>query len=527
MAPPTIARFNVHDFSFQGATNTPNPFAVTVTATFEHDSGAKIANVPCFYSGNTTWTARFSPGREGSWRGSTSSENDALDGINLGEITCTPQENQHVHGTLGVDPKNPRRFAWEDGTPCIALGFECDWLFSYHQRSPSDCCRHIDRIAEHGFNLIMTNVYAHTGFSTGGSSASPNEHLVRAEPPPAEYVYGPPDIYVFGGANEAPDHTVLNTGFFDDFDRMIHYLHGKGIIAHLMIQVQNKKVKWPKRLSPEDDIFWRYVVARYQAFGNVIWDISKESVYLLRETGSHDYTINRVSFIKTHDAYHHLVTAHDTEWALCGANTKADLACDFVADQVHLGDPRRLNMEAIRRLRILPRPYMNNEYGYEPGVDEYQTYYNPRTTAPWQEVLKWTWSLYTAGAYACYYYTNTSWDLIKFEPEPEGWQRYRYMIDFLEQTSFNSMAADNQLVEKGFCLAKPGKEYLAFLPDGGDLIIDLVDVGGSAGVTADWLNIYSGRRECVRLDEYGFLTEIENPFDDKTKPVAVFVKACH
>ena len=94
-------------------------------------------------------------------------------------------------------------------------------------------------------------------------------------------------MYAFGGTNQAPDHTILNVDFFQGLDRLMTYLHDKGILVHLMIQVQNKQVNWPERRSAEDDLYWRYVVARYQAFGNIIWDVGKESFNLLKETFQH------------------------------------------------------------------------------------------------------------------------------------------------------------------------------------------------------------------------------------------------
>ena len=76
------------------------------------------------------------------------------------------------------------------------------------------------------------------------------------------------------------------------------YLFEKGIVAHVMIQVQNKHVRWPARRSAEDDLYWRYVVSRYAAFPNVVWDVGKESYNLLKETGSHEYTIDRIRLIR-------------------------------------------------------------------------------------------------------------------------------------------------------------------------------------------------------------------------------------
>ena len=509
----TVQKYHVHDFTLNSDTEHDNPFAVTVNASLEHTSGARTELVG-FYDGDGTWKVRFSPSLEGTWQGRTMSGDPALDGVSLEAIQCIPNLNEQVHGTVGIDRDQPQRLAWSDGTPLVALGFECDWLFSYHQADPERCYRHIDLIADRGFNYVMTNLYAHTGFTIRKRD--------DGQPIDPAYVFAPPAMYLFEGTNDEPDHGRMNVDFFRDFDALMQHMHGKGIVAHLMIQVQNKKVQWPARRSPEDERFWRYVVARYQAFGNLVWDISKEAYNLDRETGSHAYTVDRMDLIRRQDAYGHLVTAHDTARRSAGTLSEADAAADLYSDQIHLGEVDSYNREAIRCLRLLNKPYMNNEFGYELGVDDLLTYGPVPTTAPWQDMLKWTWAIYLAGAYPCYYYNNTSWDSIKFEPESPGWVRYRCLIDLLVSLPFNRMQADNELVARGMCLAELGKAYLVYLPDGGDVVVDLSAASGT--VACEWMEILTGERREAETEADGFATEIANPFDDPSQPVVLAIR---
>jgi hypothetical protein len=526
-----IPQHHIHDFvvrrgAVPGNPLTENPYWVPISATFEHESGEILEDIPGFYSGGDTWTVRFSPTRTGRWVGRTSSTIPTLSDVTLGPITCVEQAEDERHGILGIDPVHPQRFAWSDGTPHLTLSFECDWLFAYHQTDPEQCSRHLDLIAARGFNTVITNVYAHTGFSTPEARGD-------ASLPPEASVYGPPEAYVFGGTNNDPDHETLNLDFFEDFDRLMHAMHTRGLVVHLMIQVQNKHVCWPGRLSAADNAYWRYVVARYQAFGNVIWDVGKESYNLLRETGSHDYTLSRIALIRHNDAYNHLVTVHDPEGASLGRYSAVDEACDFASHQVHTGRVDRYNREATRMREILPKPYFNIEYGYEEGAETFKTYQS-RTTASWQDVLKWTYALLAAGAYPGYYYSNTAWDLIRFEPEPPGWMRYRYLRDFIDRLPFNEMAGMNVLVDRGYCLADPGRAYFVYLPEGGDALVDLTDLPSTrsprgdwrpaeADVRGQWMNIYSGQEQTVTIEPTGWLTEIPNPLEDPDQPCVLAI----
>jgi hypothetical protein len=502
----TVPRFHPHDFRLEGPRGPQNPFLVGLRASFEHESDARIEGVPGFYDGDGTWVVRFSPTQEGRWEGVTAADEPQLDGVALGPVTCAANTNTAVHGRLGVDDAHSRRFAWEDGTPFVLLGFEFDWMFAYHQAQPEKCRDALAVLKERGFNYIVTNVYAHTGFSDRDSG----------------HVYGPPGMYAFGGTNEKPDHSVLNPGFFQDLDRLVAYLHEKGIVAHFMVQVQNKHVNWPARGSVQDDLYWRYVVSRYQAYGNIVWDVGKESYNLLRETGSHDYTISRIRLIRETDAYDHLVTVHDSETGSAARSSEADDECDFVSDQIHLKDAGAYYREAVRRYRSDRRPYLNIEYGYEFGAERIKTY-SGWTTAPWEDVLVWTWAIYAGGGYPCYYYDNMAWDLVKPEPEPPGWQRYQWLAAFLARFDLNAMAPDSEFVSRGFCLTEPGRQYLIFLPRGGDVDIDLTAVNGNPR----WLimDVFTGVTIGGDLENNGFRTTIRNPLEYTTHPCAIAVMA--
>ncbi len=526
MTTPQIELHHVHGFTLRApdglrraqSSRGGNPFEVELSATFVHETGAAIENIPGFYDGDGAWLVRFRPTREGIWRARTSSPARELDRRELGPITCVPGANPNVHGQIVIDRAHPTRFAFEDGSRCVPLGFECDWLFSVHQSKPARARSLIDLLAESGFNYIVTNLYAHTGFSDAAKSGPRRcpHHAAK------EDIYGPPAMYVFGGTNDAPDHSRLNVDFFRDYDGLLSYLHANGIVAHLMVQVQNKKVNWPARRSREDDMFWRYVVARFQAFPNVVWDVGKESCNLLKETGSHDYALERIRLIREADAYSHLVTVHDPVAGSAGTDSPVDDACDFVSDQVHLGEAGRYSREAAERVRLAAKPYLNIEYGYEEGVDAIETY-TGRTTAPWQDVLLWTWAIYLGGGYPCYYYSNTAWDLVKPDPEPPGWRRYRHLAAFLARLDLGPMRPESGATGTGLCLAEPGRQYLALLPGGGDLEIDLSAVREGARADVEWMDIRSGERARSAVDNPGRATRLGNPFPGAATPCVVAI----
>ncbi len=523
-----VQLYHVHDARVTSKGTHENPFRVKLTATFRDEYGRQIRNLPGFYDGASTWKIRFCPTEEGTWRGVTRSDEPSLDGLELGPIVCVPNRNPNVHGLLTVDMNHRHRFIWSDGTPFVPLGFELNWLAAFHQRlgqpKGKPVNRKIDRftpaldlLVKRGFNYLTANVYAHSRFAD----------------PKHPYVLTPPDLYPFGGSNDRPDHRVLNVKFFKDLDKAIAATHARGIAVDLMLQVQNKGVKWPERFSWEDDNFWRYVVARYQAYGNVIWDVSKETYYLQRYAPAHGYTLSRMQLIRSQDAYRHLLTAHDVESHSQGRNHPIDDICDYVSDQVHLYGEHdreavveaawRYNREAIRRVRMMDKPYINIEFGYEKGVENIKTIKN-RGCRRWQDLLIWTYALYAGGAHANYYYNNTAWNLVKFRPEPESWKRYGHLRKFLDMMDLAPMVPDNEFAWRGMCLAECGRQYFVFLPEGGDETLDLAAVPAGKRVQLTWMDIFTGKTARASIKGHGFRKSLKNPLPKRAAPCAVYAK---
>ena len=259
----TLEQYRPHDFALSALPNA-NPFDVELRGDFTGPDGTHIS-VPGFYAGANQWKIRFSPTVPGHWSMITASPVAALNAHTETDIECTRNSNPAIHGGLIVDPVNRHHFMYQDGTRYFLMGYEADWLWGADMKDPERKVMHhlIDQISARGFNHLLVNIYAHdTGWSKGHQN---------------QWDYGPTEMYVFGGTNEHPDHTRLNTDFFDTYDGMMNALLEKGIVANIMIKVYNKMVNWPAPGSKDEERYFRYVTARYQAYPNVVWDVSKEA----------------------------------------------------------------------------------------------------------------------------------------------------------------------------------------------------------------------------------------------------------
>ena len=461
-----------------------NPFDVEFSATF-HGPGGHAMTIPGYYDGDGGYVVRFSPTVEGQWHYTSHAPLPALDGL-TGTVHCAPNDNPHVHGQLRVDGQHPQHFVYEDGTRCFLLGYEANWLMMMDQ-SPSDLARvspFLDSISQAGFDLLTVNAYAHT---CRGWVSEDQERDSR---------YITPALAPWIGGNAHPDYRQMDVAFFRHYDRVMLALHQRGILAHIMIHVYNKQVNWPPLGSEDDDRFWRYIIARYQAFPNVIWDPAKECYYQPAA-----YIWERMGIIRKLDGYHRLLTVHDanvpyipgSEWSQRWHDPRKDLSdalADFGSDQVH----EDWYADAQRNHNARQRPYVNVEYGYEQGVERLPTY---GVQQDWREVLRRTWLVTMGGGYANYYYSNTAWNLFAPTPEPPGYAAHRRYLDFWLGTHYWLLAPDNApLTDTSrhgvYCRANPGQEYVVWDESGAGFTLAITQA--SALLRGTWFNPLSGER---------------------------------
>ncbi len=495
-AAANIERYHTHDFTFQ-ASAPGNPFDVELAGEFSGPEGAHI-RVPGFYDGDGRWIIRFSPNREGEWQLRTVSPLAALDGKTESGILVTSNRHPQIHGGLRVDPAHPYHFIYEDGTRYFLLGYEADWLWGADMQDPArKLMRHlIDQMYSRGFNHVMVNVYAYdTNWSKG------REHA---------WDWGPAPIYPFEGTNQAPDHSRLNPKFFQIYDGMMSALRDKGIVAHMMLKVYNKQVNWPKPYSRDEERYFRYVTARYQAYSNVVWDFSKEA-HNERDFG---LQARLIELVRSADSYHRLLTSHDDDmfyWT-----PEANRLLDFRTDQQHTFWPEMIAFDrAIRRY-----PVLNSEFGYERGMDKFPTY---RTEHDWQVQLDRAWLVYLAGGYGVYYYHNTAWDVVKPDPEPPGMQRFQLLKDTLSALPYWSMEPHNELAVGGPCLALPGEAYAVYVQEGG-VTVNLTGLDSPQKARAEWVDTWTGKHEPAKLAASPVQRQLRKPQSFGKAPALLIIR---
>ncbi|MEM7785901.1 MAG: DUF5060 domain-containing protein, partial [Planctomycetota bacterium] len=293
----TGTQWEMSEIEFNLESPVAQPFQVELQATFELDEKDSMT-VPGFFNGDQQFLVRFTPPKPGAWSYKIESSHDPLNGRTGKLIVETAPTG--TTGAVEVEPKTKRRFQFQNGDDYFPIAFESDWLFALDAENRDGIPKtekFVDYLADNGFNQLVMNVFAY------------DVNWPKDKSLDSQFEYGSPDVFPFGGDNENPDHSTLNIEYFKRFDRVVEYLNQKDVIAHLMIYVWNKNVNWPESNSKQDDLYFDYVVKRYQAYPNLIWDISKEATGY----GHNDvhYITDRIERLRRLDGHKRLVTVHD------------------------------------------------------------------------------------------------------------------------------------------------------------------------------------------------------------------------
>lgn len=336
---------------------------------------------------------------------------------------------------------------------------------------------------------------------------------------PPQYNYKKPAYTVFKGSNEQPDFSQLNVSFFQHFDRVIAHLHQQGIVAHVMIYVWNKKVNWPQMYSAEDNRYFDYIIKRYQAYPNIIWDVSKEAL----DYGRCDipYINERIERIRRLDAYKHLVTVHDYEYC-----SREPDKVDFISIQNWRSDLYSLSLEAYQKHPN--KPVMNIEHGgYEEGP------YNSFTgnyTSP-EVCLERNYYCVFAGVYSSYYWQNSSWDIVIYDamnpkqtlPKPRFdyykqlqtlFTRYNFnqLQPYKPKLTINSRLGNDNLASSGYPLTNDKGLYLYFVPAVNYQINAVIPKPTSGKMEASWFNIFTGETHNEPAADWQLFKSYQSPW---------------
>ena len=456
----TIPQWGVFELSLKAGISYDNPYLEMpgdnsspgfVVGTFTGPDGLTIV-IDGFFSGGDTWTIRMAPTVTGTWTYTTFSADPGLN-ARAGSFICVPSSNK---GFIEIDPEHPHHFRWADGAP-FPFSMAAMNVHSYDGTSPGlfkyggatfdgSFQAHVNARVSQGFTAM------HWGMLIGKwarfcGCCEWGTYCCSA--------CGCCQVNESGTAFLNEDLDRLNTAYFDSADQRVGYAAAAGILPGLgIVWPDSLPAGWShERLKR----IWRYIIARYAAY-NVIWNLFGEGY----EWAGDAVAVNRDygELTRRCDPYNHPITVH---------TAPSGVLDDDWLDFIELQEPTLCTSDALRH----GKPVVNAEYGGYEGVD---------VTA--EALRPLIWDVRMRGGYFVY----ETWLGDVALPGAE-YSRINNVF-FRDRTRFWLLEYHPEFFQGEPGLADPGREYVTYLPAGGEVVVDLS--GASCIFKTEWYNPRTG-----------------------------------
>lgn len=488
---------------FRSSREWPNPFTdVELSADFRHESGHRLS-IDGFFDGNGAgeqagrqFTLRFCADKPGRWAYRTQSNDPSLSG-QTGTITCRASART---GPVIVDGARPRHFVYRNTDESfVHLGFT-----AYHLLDPSNddatIRKTIDYCAQNGFNKIRFLI---AGYPRDADRRQPGEFKGEfgVGPERARMVnYGAPPgelnpLPVWLGQPHQYDFARFHLAYWHKLERAIRGMRAKGIVACCIFTIEKQDL--PDEygaLTDHEKRFYRYGVARLAAFDNVWWDLGNEH----NEYRKRDWAPAMGRLVKQWDPYDRLLSVHGyARWEYGNAGW-----ADFVMTQQY-GTPSETNSWVLQ-YRSIPKPYVNEEYGYEGRGSRSGHEQNADI------VRRCHWSIAMAGGYATYGDSGKRAGYYIGEPDAGvAALQLKHLRSFFERLGRHTLEPDNGRLADGFCMTDGKRHLIGYLPEGKTTAVDLRGLVGP--VSLEWFDPRGGERIPDKLVSKGQAASLTPP----------------
>ncbi len=438
-----------------------NPFSIPVTVTFTGPAGQTYA-VPAFYDGDGTgdlngnrWSVRFTPDTDGVWSFQTTSTVPSLADY-TGSLTVTPPANCPPADPAGLpvfrcvgrlQHVGMYYLKFADGPFWLKGGADEPEDFLAPGRTvglPSKVAA-LDFLAERNINSIY--VMPHNIDGDGKN------------------------VWPWVGSNPAEakrDTTRFDNAKLAEWEVFFSAAQERGIVIQIVLEDDSGWTDFDRSL------YYREMVARFAHHNGIYWNISEE----FNENYSPEEIKAFAAQLRALDPYDHPITVHPTDNPQLWEPFIGDPNIDLTSLQTKK-EPQNETAIAWRTRvaeggRIIPISF--DEIG-QPRVED-------RALA-----RHIAWSVYLGGGN---YELFTTLD-------DEGYPAYAaHFADLglaratVARLPFWDMQPRNDLIQSGtgYLFAQTGSAYLAYLPQGGSLTLDLV--ADTATYAARWLNPRDG-----------------------------------
>lgn len=424
--------YDIFEEEIMGKTD-GNPFVDQwVQATFEHEKETKT--VDGFYNGDGMYLVRFMPSYEGVY--TYHIKGSCFPGERTGEFLSTPVLKKQNHGPVRV--KDTYYFEYADHTPYLAIGTTCyGWIHQVAELQKTT----LKTLRNSCFNKVRFSIFPkYYIYNYNEPLLYPyergEERGQQVEEQKSKFpVFTPPDGVTVEKVTDF-DCYRFHIEFFEHLDTCMLELRDMGIEADLILMHPYDKWGFATMNEECDDLYIKYLIARYGAYRNVWWSLANE--YDLFPNKSPEDWERYAKILCEKDVYGHLRSIHNCYHFY-----------DFTKPWVTHCCMQRQNtdkqVEATKEYQEkYKKPIVWDEISYEGNIE-----WGWGNIAP-EELVRRFWETYLRGGYATHGETYVVpsgilwWSkggVLRGESEP----RIHFLLDMVRETPGGFLKQGNSL----------------------------------------------------------------------------------
>ena len=449
---PQIGIFDYYEGTFTSGQSYSNPFTeVDLSVLVTTPSGVKT--VQGFYDGNgsggqngNVWKFRYMPIEAGPHSFVASSNDGQLNGES-GSFTAVASVRK---GPVAISPANPHLTIYRSGGAFVPVG-ETTFFILSDDFTQSSRLRYVSQVATKGVNkIILVMVNDDTN-----------------------------DVFPWLGTASSLDRTRFNLPRIAKWEGLIEEMRDAGIAAYLWFYSDDSRRLYPAADGAEEDLYFSYIVSRFAAYENVIWNLGLE----YSEYRSRAWVESRSAYLKSEDP-NHLVAVHQVPGS----------RFDFIGSphlDIYSHQGGLASVEAASNL-ILDNQAQSAAAGRPIVVWPEEWVFDP-PTSKYAQVRNVSWAITLQGG------GHTIMGL-NFWGSPGSLEWWNDVQDVMAQLigrvdRYEALSEQNDLVSGGgsspLCMANIGREYLVMRLDTSTFRLDLSDTTGS--LSFEWWNLDTGQ----------------------------------
>jgi hypothetical protein len=455
----TVPLYEFVTLSCDAGRDISNPFInITLSASFRSPDGRSFA-AEGFFNGNRTWLLRFMPDRTGSWSFSWQFGSES----GTGSFTCVSKRNNNLHGHIRVDVANSHKLRFEDGTPLHWIGGKyIDFDDPYYKTADHSSVP--ERMPKTTY-LPLVHTYLQNIAARGL-----NGIVLKLRVLPINDDLQTMDLDFLASADQIMQWCMdlginVQINFFDTWGKRkstADITVSNPEPADLLLEPHNAN-----SFVAETKFFIRYVIARYAAYPNTLWELWNEAERM--KVSASEASSLYASYFKSYDPYLIPISASEIQTAVSPLHISsfhAGFKCDPAEwNWTH----ERTDNPALYKKWVnygsygydFGRPILWNElYPYD-GTDDGDQYATNTAAHDWFRATFW--GNFTAGGIGT---SEFCWALITDVPNRVT-EYHSYLAKFLGfLKDFNALEPADSEVKSSAGTAtmcrKKGKEYVIY-----------------------------------------------------------------